>query len=269
MIGDFRSVFKGTGLEFDDVRPYQYGDDIRTIDWNVTAKGHGTYVKTFKEEKEQTIYFILDVSASQDIGEKGKTKSDLAKQICGVLTLAGAKENSHIGLICYSDRKEIFLRPQKGMAQAHQIISRINGIKPASLKTDLKGAMMFALNTIKRRSVVIVISDFIDEGYEHHFKAMARRHDLIAIHVRDRRETSLPNLGIVPVRDQESGETIWMNAAFGELGQKLSAVYRDRSEAVGILCRKHQINYLPLDTQEDFVPALLRLFKIRNRSYKL
>ena len=269
MIGDFRSVFKGTGLEFDDVRPYQYGDDIRTIDWNVTSKGHGTYVKTFKEEKEQTIYFILDVSASQDIGEKGKTKSDLAKQICGVLTLAGAKENSHIGLICYSDRREIFLRPQKGMAQAHQIISRITKLEPESLKTDLRGAMMFALNTIKRRSVIIVISDFIDEGYEHHFKALARRHDLIAIHVRDRRETALPDLGIVPVKDQESGQTIWMNASFGQLRKKLTEVHHQRTEAVNDLCRKHQINYLPLDTQEDFVPALLKLFKIRNRSYKL
>jgi len=129
--------------------------------------------------------------------------------------------------------------------------------------------MMFALNTIKRRSVIIVISDFIDDGYEHHFKALARRHDLIAIHVRDRRETALPNLGIVPIKDQESGQTIWMNATFGGLSEKLANVYLERSEAVHTLCRKHQINYLPLDTQEDFVPALLRLFKIRNRSFKL
>lgn len=269
MIGDFRSIFKGTGLEFDDVRPYQYGDDIRTIDWNVTAKGHGTYVKTFKEEKEQTIYFILDVSASQEIGEQGKTKGDVAKEICGVLTLAGAKENSHIGLICYSDQREIFLRPQKGMAQAHQIISRIYQLKPQSLKTDLRAAMMFALNTIKRKSVLIVISDFIDEGYEHHFKALARRHDLIAIHIRDRRETALPGLGIVPVRDQETGKLIWMNASFGDLGERLAAAHQNRTAAIRDLCRKHQVNYLPLDTQEDFVPALLRLFKIRNKSMKV
>ena len=268
MIGDFRSVFKGTGLEFDDVRPYQYGDDIRSIDWNVTAKGHGTYVKTYKEEKEQTIYFILDVSASQDIGAEGKTKSDLAKQICGVLTLTGAKENSHLGLICYSDRREVFLRPQKGMAQAHQIISRIMNLKPVSLKTDLKAAMMFAMNTIKRRSVIIVISDFIDEGYEHHLKALARRHDLIAIHVRDKRETALPDLGIIPVRDQESGKMIWMNASFGEFREKLRNSHRERSEAIYNICRRHQINYLPLATDEDFVPALLKLFKIRNKSMK-
>jgi len=268
MIGDFRSVFKGTGLEFDDVRPYQYGDDVRSIDWNVTAKGHGTYVKTFKEEKEQTIYFLLDVSASQDIGEPGKTKSDIAKQVCGVLTLAGAKESSHIGLICYSDQREIYLRAQKGMAQANQIISRIMKLQPKSLKTDLKAAMMFALNVIKRRSVIIVISDFIDEGYEHHFKALARRHDLIAIHVRDRRETSLPNLGIIPVRDQETGKMIWMNASFGDFRERLTKSHEERAAAVRDLCRKHQINYLPLDAQEDFVPALLRLFKIRNRSMK-
>ena len=118
MQGDFHSIFKGTGLEFDDVRPYQYGDDIRSIDWNVSAKGHGTFVKTFKEEKEQTIFFILDVSASQEIGSPGKTKVDIGKEICGVLALSGAKESSQIGLICYSDEREKFIKPKKGMMLA-------------------------------------------------------------------------------------------------------------------------------------------------------
>ena len=113
MKGDFRSVFKGTGLEFDDVRPYQYGDDIRTIDWNVSAKGHGTFVKTFREEKEQTVFFILDVSASQEIGVAGKTKVDIGREICGVLSLSAVKESSHVGLICYSDQRELYIKPTK------------------------------------------------------------------------------------------------------------------------------------------------------------
>ncbi|MFM9074720.1 MAG: DUF58 domain-containing protein [Bacteroidota bacterium] len=268
MQGDYRSVFKGTGLEFDDVRPYQYGDDIRTIDWNVTAKGHGTYVKTFKEEKEQTIHFIVDVSASQDIGEQGKTKEVMTKETCGVLTLAGAKENSHVGLIAWSDRREIFLKPAKGMEQAHQIISRLFRLQATSKKTDLTGAIKFALNSIKRRSVIILISDFIDEGYEHTLKALARRHDLVAIHVSDRRETSLPELGIIPVLEKETGRTLWVNSSFGGFRDLLSGSHEERAKALSALCRRHQINYLHIDTAEDFVPKLLRLFKVRNKTMK-
>ena len=136
MQGDYRSVFKGTGLEFDDVRPYQYGDDIRTIDWNVSAKGHGTFVKTFREEKEQTVFFILDVSASENIGSEGKTKADIGKEICGVLALSAVKESSHVGLICYSDIKERYIKPTKGHSQAYEIISALVNLKPQSLKTS-------------------------------------------------------------------------------------------------------------------------------------
>src|SRR6476620_2756232 len=132
MQGDFHSIFKGTGLEFDEVRPYQYGDDIRTIDWNVTAKGHGTFVKTFREEKEQTIFFILDVSASENIGSPGRTKADIGKEICGVLALAASKESSHVGLICYSDVKERYMKPTKGNSQAYEIISAMAHLKPKS-----------------------------------------------------------------------------------------------------------------------------------------
>ena len=137
MQGDFRSLFKGSGLEFDDVRPYQYGDDVRTIDWKVSAKGHGTFVKTFKEEKEQTIFFILDVSASQEIGSEGRNKLDIAKEVCGVLALSGAKESSQLGLICFSDVREKAIKPKKGMAQAYEILHSIVNLKPQSLKTNV------------------------------------------------------------------------------------------------------------------------------------
>src|SRR6478735_4718529 len=196
MQGDFRSVFKGTGLEFDDVRPYQYGDDIRTIDWNVSAKGHGTFVKTFREEKEQTVFFILDVSASQDIGTTGKTKVDIGREICGVLSLSAVKESSHVGLICFSDERELYIKPTKGISQAYQIIHGLVHLKPKSLKTNLTRALSFVLNAIKRRSVIILISDFIDDGYLDNLKALARRHDLVVIHLSDKRETRLPKLGI-------------------------------------------------------------------------
>jgi uncharacterized protein (DUF58 family) len=269
MQGDFRSVFKGTGLEFDDVRPYQYGDDIRTIDWNVSAKGHGTFVKTFREEKEQTVFFILDVSASQDIGAAGKTKVDIGMEICGVLSLSAVKESSHVGLICYSDQRELYIKPTKGISQAYQIIHGLVHLKHQSLKTNLNKAMAFVLNAIKRRSVIILISDFIDDqDYFDNLKALARRHDLVVIHLSDKRETKLPKLGIVPVVDKESRKTLWVNTSFSDFRQKISQRLEERRTGLERFSRKHQINFLSLDTDEDYVPMLLRLFKVRNRSVK-
>lgn len=269
MQGDFRSVFKGTGLEFDDVRPYQYGDDIRTIDWNVSAKGHGTFVKTFREEKEQTVFFILDVSASQEIGVSGKTKVDIGSEICGVLSLSAVKESSHVGLICYSDQRELYIKPTKGTSQAYQIVHGLVHLKPQSLKTNLNKAMAFVLNAIKRRSVIILISDFIDDhDYFDNLKALARRHDLVIIHLSDKRETKLPKLGIVPVIDQETRRTLWVNTSFSDFREKISKRLEDRRHNLERFSRKHQINFISLDTHEDYVPKLLRLFKVRNKSVK-
>lgn len=268
MQGDYHSIFKGSGLEFDDVRPYQYGDDIRTIHWNVTAKGHGTFVKTFREEKEQTIYFIVDVSASENIGSAGKTKADIGKEICGVLALSGAKESSQIGLICFSDEREKFIKPAKGLGQAYQIIYNLNKLQPKSLKTNLNKAIAFALNYIKRRSVVILISDFIDEGYYHNLKSLGRRHDLVLIHVSDKRETNLPKLGIVPVLDKETNQTIWVNTSFGDFRQRITQHLGSRVQELADFSKKHQINFLSITTETDYVPKLLRLFKVRNKMVK-
>lgn len=268
MKGDFHSVFKGSGLEFDDVRPYQYGDDIRTIDWSVSAKGHGTFVKTFKEEKEQTVFFVLDVSASEEIGSPGRTKVDIGKEICGVLALSAVKESGHVGLICYSDIKERFIKPTKGQSQAYEIISALSNLKPLSTGTNLSKAISFALNAIRRRSVVILISDFIDDGYEDNLKALARRHDLVVIHISDKRETGLPKLGIIPVLDKETQRTVWINTSFGDFHKKIIHHHNERKAMLEKFSRKHEINFITLDTDEDYVPKLLRLFKVRNKSMK-
>jgi uncharacterized protein (DUF58 family) len=268
MQGDFHSIFKGSGLEFDDVRPYQYGDDIRTIDWNVSAKGHGTFVKTFRETKEQTVFFILDVSASEDIGTPGRTKADIGKEICGVLALSAVKESSHVGLICYSDIKEKYFKPTKGHSQAYEIINALATLKPKSLKTNLSRAISFALNTIKRRSVIILISDFIDEGYFHNLKSLARRHDLVIVHISDKRETRLPKLGIIPVLDKETNRTLWINTSFGDFRDKANTHHAQRKTELEKFSRKHQVNFLSLDTEEEYVPKLLKLFKVRNKSLK-
>lgn len=268
MQGDFHSIFKGSGLEFDDVRPYQYGDDIRAIDWHVSAKGHGTFVKTFKEEKEQTIFFVVDVSASQNIGTPGKTKFDVSMEICGVLALSGAKESSQVGLICYSDEREKYLKPKKGVGQAYEILASLGRLRPRSTKTNLTKAVSFALNSIKRKSVVVMLSDFIDEGYYHNLQSLARKHDLVIIQITDKRETSLPKLGIIPVLDKESKKTLWINTSFGDFRDHLTDSHKSRKDELAKFSRKHQINYLSITTDEDYVPKLLRLFKVRNKTLK-
>ena len=268
MQGDFHSVFKGSGLEFDDVRPYQYGDDVRTIDWNVSAKGHGTYVKTFKEEKEQTVFFILDVSASQEIGTDGKKKLDIGREICALLAISAIKESSQVGLICFSDQKEAYVKPSKGIKHSYEIINKLFKINPGSRKTNLTQAFQYALNMIKRKSVIVLVSDFIDEGYEHNLKALAKKHDLVVIHIYDVRETTLPKLGIVPLYDQESQKTLWVNTSIGGFRKSIEEKYGSNRKNLERFCRRHQANYLSIRTDQDYVPELIKLFKVRNRIAK-
>ncbi|PZX51481.1 DUF58 domain-containing protein [Algoriphagus chordae] len=266
--GEYQSLFKGSGLEFDDLRPYQYGDDIRTIEWKVSAKGHGTFVKTFREDKEQSVFFLLDISGSQDIGQPGNKKIDQGKVIAGVLTLAAVFEGSQVGLISYSDQKEKLILPSKGSKQGVKMIRGIFDHENNSLKTDLNSMFMFALNLIKKRAVIVVISDFIDEGYERPFKALAERHDVVAIQLTDPRESALPSLGIIPVYDKEKGKTTWVNTAFGSFSKKIADTFTTEREHLKTICKKNQINYLSIDTTQDIVGPLLELFKYRNKSMK-
>lgn len=269
MEGNYNSVFKGTGLEFDDIREYQYGDDVRSIDWNVTAKGHGVFVKTFKEEKEQTVFFMLDVSASLNLGLQSQQKIEVGKEIAGVLTLSAIKQGSQAGVFCFSDIREKYIKPHKGLGYAYMIIQNLFKLKPQSNKTDLNQALFFGLNILKRRSVVILISDFIDEKpYENTLKAMARRHDLILIHVYDETEVKFPKLGIVPVEDKELGKTVWLNTSSNLLSKSITDRFRYQKAKLELFCKQNQINYLAVRTGEDYVPNLIRLFKVRNVSMK-
>lgn len=266
--GDYQSIFKGAGLEFDDLRPYQYGDDVRTIEWKVSAKGHGTYVKTFKEDKDQSVYFLLDISGSQEIGDEGRKKIDLGKEIAGVLTLAAVHEGSQVALISFSDQKEKIILPGKGPKQGAKVIKGIFNHSNKSYKTNLSEMFYFALNLIKKRSIIIVISDFIDEGYGRPFKALAEKHDLVAIQLTDPLESALPSLGIIPVYDKEEGKTTWVNTAFGGFSKKISQTFTTERETLKEICKKNQINYLSIDTKQDIVLPLIELFKYRNKSMK-
>lgn len=266
MQGNFHSIFKGSGIEFDDVRAYQYGDDIRTIDWNVTAKGHGTFVKTFREEKEQTVFFILDLSGSQEIGSAGRQKIDIGKEICGVLALSAVKESSQVGLIGFSDQKELYIKPAKGLKHAYHIVTRLFNYHTISRGTDLNKSLAFTLNLIKRRSVIILVSDFIDTDYWKNLKALSKKHDLVIIHLFDNRESNLPSLGIIPLYDKETGKTHWINTSSPSFRQKLVNTFGNNQNDLQTFCKKHQVNYLSINTQENYVPLLIRLFKLRNKT---
>lgn len=265
MQGDFHSVFKGSGLEFDDVRTYQYGDDVRTIDWNVTAKGHGTFVKTFIEEKEQTVMFVLDVSASQEIGQQNKQKIDLAKEITALLAISATKESSQVGLLCYSDQKEKYIKPGKGVKHSYEIASGIFNLKPVSRQTNIDRAIKFTLELLKRKAVVFLISDFIDENYMHSLKGLARKHDLIVVQLFDKRESQMPNLGIIPLLEKESGRTLWVNTSSGHFRNVLNKTYSKNTSELEDFCRRNDVNYLPIETGEDYVPKLVKMFRHRNK----
>ncbi len=266
MQGDFHSIFKGSGLVFDDVRSYQYGDDVRTIDWNVTAKGHGTFVKTFIEEKEQTVLFILDVSASQEIGRDGSQKIDLAKEITALLSISATKESSQVGLLCYSDQNEKYIKPSKGTKHGYELLSTIFTLKPRSKKTNLDGAIRSALGLVKKKAVIFLISDFIDEEYQHSLKGMARKHDLVIIQLFDKQESNMPGFGIIPLLEKETGKTIWVNTSSGNFRNTLEKNHHKNSTELERFCSRNDINYVAIETGEDYVPKLIGLFRHRNKS---
>lgn len=264
MKGSFRSVFKGTGIEFDDIRSYQYGDDIRTINWTATAKGHDTYVNTYKEEHDQQVMILLDVSASQYIG-KDVRKIDISKEIAAVLALAAARENSQIGLLCFSDQKEKYIKPHKGQNAVYNLVSSIFRLKPKSLKTDLNEALKELNNVLKKKSLVIVISDFIDSNFEGNLSTLALKHDLIVIHVSERRETIIPRLGIIPIFDNETQQTLWVNSSSRKFRESVVGIFKSNRDILMNVCKKTKSSYVHVFCHEDYVIKLIELFKKRKK----
>ena len=263
--GDFHSVFKGTGLEFDDVRLYQYGDEVRAIDWAVSSKGHGTFVKTYKEEKEQQVLVLLDVSASLDVGDGQRRKLDVARDIAGLLALSAARQGSALGLLAFSDQKELYLPPGKGTRAAYALIQRLFALVPASRRTGVGAGIRQALGLLKRRTLVVLISDFIDGPYEREVTMLAQRHDLIVVQLLAPREQVFPALGIVPLRDAETGQVRWVNTAAAAFRAQVAAAAEAREAQLLTLCRRQRSGFLALSIGGDFVPQLVGLFRHRQQ----
>ena len=264
--GTARSILKGAGLEFDDVRLYQYGDEVRAIDWAVSSKGHGTFVKTYKEEKEQQALVLLDVSASLDAGPAARCKLDLGRDIAGLLALTAARQNTPLGLLAFSDQKELYLPPAKGLRGAYALVQRLFALAPRGRHTAVGAAIRQALGLLRHRSLVVLISDFLDQNYEHEVALLARRHDLIVVQLRTPHEQQLPPLGIVPLCDPETGATRWVNTSAPGFRARYAAGARQHEALLAALCRRHRASFLALGTEDDFVPALVGLIRHRNRA---
>ncbi|MDO7883832.1 DUF58 domain-containing protein [Hymenobacter cheonanensis] len=264
--GNFGSVFRGNGLEFDDVRLYQYGDEVRAIDWAVSSKGHGTFVKTYKEEREQQVLVALDVSASQRVGlaaAGSQCKLDLGRDLAGVLALSAARQDSALGLLAFSDQKELYLPPAKGLRPAYALLQRLYDLRPVSTHTSLSTGIRQLLGLVKRRSLVVLISDFIDDNYERELTMLARQHDLVVVQLLAPQEVAFPALGIVPLRDAETGLRRWVDTSAPAFRAQYAAQTQARQEALRTLCRRQRVGLLTLRTDEDFVPQLVGLFRQR------
>jgi len=263
--GEYKSVFKGRGMEFDEVREYQPGDEIRTIDWNVTARMGELFVKRFIEEREQALFFLVDMSASGTFGSTDKTKNEAAAEICALLAFSAIKNHDRVGLIIFTDEVELFIPPGKGQLHVLHIVSEILSFQPSNKRTDIPCALDYLGKMVKRKCVTFLISDFQDSGYERSLKLAAHHYDLIAITITDPRELSVPDAGLVELADAETGEQILVDTASATARKKFNAAARARLAEVRGMLSKLDIDQIDIHTDRDYIRDLVRFFKARER----
>ena len=260
--GDYKSIFKGSGIDFDDLRPYQYGDDHRSINWNITAKEDKIYTNTYKEDKEQSVFFLVDVSKSQEIG-KDENKINTSKEIASVLTLSALNTNSQVGLLCFSDQKELFIQSKKGISHGYRIIKNIYELKQKSNNTSISSMIKFFMKSIRKKSLVIIISDFIDENYQKSLKSLSNSHDVICLHIYDDYETKIPALGIIEVEEKENNYKKWVNTSSKTFKEKTRDLFINSSIEMKKNMNSLGINYLRINSRENYIKNLIKLFKYR------
>ncbi len=266
--GEYHSVFKGRGMNFAEVREYQYGDDIRSIDWNVTARTGHPFVKVFEEERQLTVMLVADVSASGDFGTRERMKGEIAVEICALLAFSAIKNNDKVGLIIFSDRIEKFVPPRKGRAHVLRVLRELFYHRPEGRGTDIAGALEYLTHVVRRRAVAFLVSDFMSEGFEKPLSVAGRKHDLIAVRLGDRREESLPPLGYVEFEDAETGELFLVNtsdARFRTAFEERSARAREGLERT---FRRSRVDVIDIQTDESYVQPLMRFFKERERRFR-
>ena len=266
--GEYHSVFKGRGMNFAEVREYQYGDDIRSIDWNVTARTGHPFVKVFEEERELTVMLLVDVSASGDFGTRERMKGEVAVEICALMAFSAIKNNDKVGLIIFSDRIEKFVPPRKGRPNVLRVLRELFYHRPEGRGTDMRGALEYLTRVIKRRAVVFLVSDFMDAEFEKPLSVAGRRHDLVAVRMGDRRESSVPPLGFVEFEDAETGELLVVNTSDPEFRSEFeNRAARTRANLERTF-RRSRVDLIDIQTDVPYVQPLMRFFKERERRFR-
>jgi len=264
LAGEYRSKFKGMGVEFEDVREYQFGDDIRTIDWKVTAKTGKPHVKLFMEERELSLFFLLDVSASGHFGSSEKAKVEVIAHIFALLAFSAVANNDKVGLILFSDQIELFIRPGKGKKHIMNMIHQVLGFKPQSTGTDLNTALDFFQKVQKNSAVAFLVSDFLTEdNFSNNLKFTAYKHDLVCIHLTDAREKFIPKSGILKLIDAEKNQNRFLDTNENAVRQELESLANDREKALKKLCREAGADFLSLCCSEDYLHAIIAFFRQR------
>lgn len=262
--GEYHSAFKGRGMAFSEVREYQYGDDVRDIDWNVTARLSKPYVKVFEEERELTVMLLVDVSGSLDFGTQNRTKRQLLTEIAATLAFSAIQNNDKIGVIFFSDKIEKFIPPKKGRKHILFIIRELLGFQPGSNKTDVGNAVEFMTNAIKKRCTVFLLSDFIDsKDYSNQLTVANRRHDVVALQIYDRRMVELPNVGIVKMLDAETGKDTFIDTSSSAVRKAHHEWWAGHQAWLRTAFTRSNIDNVSIRTDEDYVRALMNLFRHR------
>lgn len=263
--GQYHSAFKGRGMAFSEVREYQYGDDVRDIDWNVTARYNKPFIKVFEEERELTVILLVDVSNSLDFGSETQFKKDMVTEIAATLAFSAIQNNDKIGVIFFSDKIEKFIPPKKGRKHILFIIRELLDFKPESKKTDIKVAIEYLTHVIKKKCTAFILSDFIDENqYSTALTIANRRHDIIAIQVYDRRIAELPDVGLVNFRDAETGIEKWIDTSSKKIRMLHGEWWKKKQDMLSDIFTKSNVDYVSVRTDQDYVRSLLNLFAKRN-----
>ncbi len=261
--GEYHSTFKGRGMTFSEVRQYQYGDDVRNIDWNVTARYNEPYIKVFEEERELTMMLMVDISGSEFFGTESQFKNEIVTEIAATLAFSATQNNDKIGLILFTDQIELYIPPKKGRSHVLRIIRELIEFKPQGSKTDIEAAFKFLSSIMKKRAIVFFLSDFIDENYERTLKIAANKHDVTGIRVYDRHEQEIPNLGIVQMQDEESGELMLVDTSSKKIRGNYSRYYQDRVDFFKESFAKSGAGAIHCRVDESYVKKLLGYFKTR------
>jgi uncharacterized protein (DUF58 family) len=263
--GEYHSAFKGTGMEFAEVRPYQFGDDIRNIDWNVSARYDETFIKVFEEEREQTVMLAVDISGSEDFASVGQYKREMAAEICAVVAFSAIQNNDKVGLLLFSDQVELFVPPKKGKKHVLRLIRDLFAHQKKSNGTNIKVALDHLVRVLHRRSIVMMLSDFMDSNFETSLRAIARRHDTIAVHMVDPVEMDLPDVGLLEVTDAETGHQILVDTGSEDVRNLYVSQAIERERTVEMMFRRLRIDRVPIHTDEGYVDPLIRFFRRRNK----